>query len=184
MNYTSAQIIGYDSEGNPIIGDPNTSTTVNVNSSIDSLDGILDSLTELPNLFFSGFVNLFLNGEPKGGLQMAGSIACWVRPGAAARALAPKVLYHFTSAESAALIRESGFIQPGEGLFGPGVYGSAINSAIAARLMGAASNEVSVPFSAGLGTVPSACGPLVVPGAYRVTTPISILPTVLGRVRP
>ena len=97
-----------------------------------------------------------------------------VGPGAIAEAFTPATLYHFTSTEAASGIAASGTIYPGAGLFGWGVYGSAFNSAAAANLMGAASTEAVVPFASGLGTVPSAWGPIVIPGAYRTITPISI----------
>jgi hypothetical protein len=136
---------------------------------------IISALTALPQMFYSGFVNMLLNDDPNGALEIAGSLALAVGPQAVAGALAPTTLYHFTTAEGAAAIGASGAINGNAGLFGYGVYGSAWNSQTAAYLMGAASTEASVPFSTGLGTiVPSAWGPIVIPGAYRVIGPPAI----------
>jgi len=43
VNYSSSQIVGYDPEGNPIIGDPNIPTTVNVNANGQTITITFDS---------------------------------------------------------------------------------------------------------------------------------------------
>jgi len=170
--------------GNPVLQQivfPSGSTTATITytPSQSTLSAIVSAVTSvatyLPQQFYSGFVNALLNDDTTtGALQVAGSLAAAVGPGAIAEAFTPATLYHFTSTEAASGIAASGTIYPGAGLFGWGVYGSAFNSATAANLMGAASTEAVVPFASGLGTVPSAWGPIVIPGAYRTITPISI----------
>ena len=173
----TAQTNIYYDDGTSEIGAVNVvgsspSSSPSRNASILSTIG--DAATALPYQFFAGFVNVLFNDDPRGLLQIGGSLAAAVGPQAIANAFAPATLYHFTSAEAAAAIRASGRLLPGGGLFGGGVYGSAFNSAAAARLMGAASVEAVVPFSGGLGAVASGFGPIVVPGAYRVIYPLSI----------
>ena len=80
----------------------------------------------------------------------------------------PKTLYHFTSKEAAIIIGNKG-ISSSAGLFGSGVYGSSVNSAAAAKLMGARSVESSVAFSTkGLNV-----GRTLIPGAFRVKGSVS-----------
>jgi RHS repeat-associated protein len=84
-------------------------------------------------------------------------------------ALAPKVLYHFTSSAAYNQIMTSGVIQTGAGLFGRGVYGSAINSRFLAMLMGAKSTEMVITIAAeGLRRYPT-----LIPGAYRIAEDVS-----------
>ncbi len=136
---------------------------------------LADALTFLPQMFYSGFVDALLNDNVgKGASQVVGSLALAVGPQAIAQALAPSTLYHFTSLEAAAAITASGSLLPGPGFFGFGVYGSAFTSPVGATLMGAASTEAVIPFSSGLGTAASAFGPFVIPGAYRVITPLTL----------
>lgn len=83
-------------------------------------------------------------------------------------ALRPSMLYHFTSARSAAAIYESGMIMESaagiRGIYGTGVYATAFNSAGWATLSGAASTEAVVAFSTqGLRVVPTFW-----PGTFRV----------------
>jgi RHS repeat-associated protein len=135
---------------------------------------VVSGITALPEMFFVGFGNLIFNNNPKGLVQIGGSLALAVGPEAVANALAPATLYHFTSAEAAAAIRSSGRILPGKGLFGSGVYGSAFRSPLAAKIMGARSVQAVVPFAAGLGTKASMIGPIPYVGAYRVIAPVTL----------
>jgi len=57
---------------------------------------------------------------------------------------ATSTLYHFTSAVGAASITADGTIMAGSGLYGSGVYATAINSGIWARISGAASIEAII----------------------------------------
>ena len=135
---------------------------------------VVSGITALPEMFFVGFGNLIFNNNPKGLVQIGGSLALAVGPEAVANALAPATLYHFTSAEAAAAIRSSGRILPGKGLFGSGVYGSGFRSPLAAKIMGARSVQAVVPFAAGLGTKASMIGPIPYVGAYRVIAPVTL----------
>ncbi|MFC7335848.1 RHS repeat domain-containing protein [Haloferula chungangensis] len=96
------------------------------------------------------------------------TFALGIHGGLAARgglvALAPNTMYHFTSSAAAASIRTQGVINAGRGLFGKGVYVSAINSARIARWMGAKSTEVCIKVS----TKSVEKAPTLIPSAYRL----------------
>ena len=53
-------------------------------------------------------------------------------------------VYHFTSAAAAAEIAQSGAITAGSGVYGEGVYATAINSPLWATISGAVSAEVAI----------------------------------------
>ena len=84
----------------------------------------------------------FIAGQPfKLGTLAAGGMALNI--GIRAAGLA-NTAYHFTNAIAAAQIAESGVIAPGAGLYGSGVYVTALNSPIWAAISGAASTEAAV----------------------------------------
>ena len=52
VSYTSGDITGYDAAGNPVVGDPDTSTSVTVNDGVtgdtsSSTDGVLNAITSV-----------------------------------------------------------------------------------------------------------------------------------------
>jgi RHS repeat-associated protein len=76
----------------------------------------------------------------------------------------PATAYHFTSATAYASIMSNGVITAGSGLFGRGVYVSAVNSPFLAKLMGAKSTEKCIKVATeGLKKMPT-----LIPGSYRI----------------
>ncbi len=181
MSYVLGTVVpGYVSSA--ISSDPNVQQIVFPNGSISAtiifgqvapstLNGVISAVTSaatyLPQQFYSGFVNALLNDDTTtGALQVAGSLATVVAPGAIANALAPETLYHYTTTAAYDSIISSGQVTPGMGITGWGVYGTAVQSAATVSWAGVPTEAV-VAFSPGM----SAVSPGLIPGLWWSVAP-------------
>jgi RHS repeat-associated protein len=181
MSYVLGTVVpGYFSSATS--SDPNLQQIVFPNGAISAiikygpiapstLSGVVSAVTSaatyLPQQFYSGFVNALLNDDTAtGALQVVGSLAAAVAPGAIANSLAPETLYHYTTAAAYESITFSGQIIPGMGITGWGVYGTAVQSAATVSWAGIPTDAV-VAFSPGM----SAVSPGLVPGLWWSVAP-------------
>jgi hypothetical protein len=146
----------------------------------DRSSAILSALTVLPEMFWTGFGNMLLNDDPKGALQVAGSIALAVGPGQVARLLSGSQ----TAIDGSVLVSRWGSeIQPGSWV----MRGEAnwFNYALSGKWQPGMGNQFA-PFSSGVSSwVPRSSlqvgreyglGLLKAPLGQSVYSPISIWP--------